>query len=417
MAMTRSVAPPPPQHQVSSPLPTSPPSPRRLCDRGELGKWRGANHLRSDGDSAINAASGPPIPLLPFFKQVYSPHIGYVDPLLIRDTLWDLKAMVEREREAAEGAVGEVGASTDSLSHNLSTSVVLFAIDGTLLNMMRWGRVQNDNDVDLGFYFPPSSSPSAAEAREGGNKGDRIVLSAFHVMDQYYRMLDLLAKHGIIHSPSSRDRKRLHSSTEGVKVGKCKHRGQLMQCRHKTTGVYIDLFGPDTLFSQSQSQPLRPSQMFPITPCRSFNFDFPCPRKALEVLTTVSLNLNPRAAASQQKERSQKDERQRGSGDGADESKRKDADEKKRDFNEFKGCPLFPLDPTEQTVLHLASIVAEGERLDACGYPNLLRGTLLEERRRITERQQKEGGEAPPLNGEDTFPCTQMLKKVGGLNY
>eukprot|EP00744_Colponema_vietnamica_P025940 GILI01038318.1.p1 GENE.GILI01038318.1~~GILI01038318.1.p1 ORF type:complete len:367 (+),score=-2.20 GILI01038318.1:54-1154(+) len=247
----------------------------------------------------------------PYFSQVYSPHIGYVPPDTIRKVLLALLPLT---------------------FPNATPKLIVFALDGTLLNLMRWGRVHNDNDIDLGFYFVGES----------------------HVMQQYYYMLDALQQAGVIYPQSERDKKKLHSSNLPVRVGKCKHRGQIMQCRHKDTGVHVDLFGPDTLFSVHSR--LTEDQLLPVRPCRSFDFEFPCPNKPMEVLTSVSLDFGQLAGKDAPVE-------------GVAPLRAK--------ANEFQGCPLFPRNASEQSAKHLSSIFASTESLNACGYPNLLQGTLL----------------------------------------
>ena len=355
---------------------TSPSPPSQEGDAEEAAAAAAAAALFDGGGSSLHPQQQP------FFSQVWSPHIGRVPPSLSDATLRDIAAMArlfggvpQSPAETASEAAGAITAVSKPIGLPplpLPRRLVLFAVDGTLLNMLRWGRVQNDNDVDVGFYFLPTSAgadnaasgattAAAAAGEEVGGAGviagadaddSRYRPPPFHTMDQYYTMLDALAAAGIIHSPSRRDRRRLHSSTEAVPAGKCRHRGQLMQCRHKSTGVYIDLFGPDTLFSKLSRLSLY-GQILPLRQCRSFGAEFPCPNRPAEVLTSLALDLSGGSKG-------------QGQGDGAV------ADAGAKASNEFEGCSLFPRNASEQSAGHLRQILASGRLLRACGYPTLL---------------------------------------------
>lgn len=313
-----------PKVSPPSALPSTPAAPNSVssvCNANLLGKWPESN---------------------PYFSQVHSPHIGYVKPDDLRAALLTLTHIaplfngnITNTLEAPKSFKKD---DVEGTAAALRPKLVLFALDGTLLNLMRWGRIHNDNDIDVGFYF------------EG----------ITHIMEQYYLMLGALEAADVIFPQSARDRKKLHSSNQAVKVGKCKHRGQIMQCRHKQTGVYIDLFGPDTLFSTHSN--LNKPQLVPIRHCRSFDFTFPCPQKPLQVLTSVTLDFG------------------QASEDRTDQMAQLEGIAHHRStYNEFKGCPLFPRNSSEQSASHLKNIIEAGLTLHECGYPNLLQGTLLPE--------------------------------------
>lgn len=260
----------------------------------------------------------------PPFSQVHSHNIGPVRPDVISSALAQLGRKVI--------PLGRTNITTPD-------NIVLFAMDGTLLNLLRWGQIVNDNDIDLGFYL---GNVSHLEGIDG--------LPAMPLMDQYvtlYRALGLL---GVVDPPSERNIKKLHHRYAPVKMGRCLHRRHgMMQCRDRRSGVHIDIFGPDVLFRAVGGRTVLTRRMIePLQACFVAGGVFPCPADPVGVLTTFELNLSP----------------SEGGGSSSDAAPR---------YNEFKGCALFPPSKKERTHHHLNSIIAAGRVLQGCGFPTLLK--------------------------------------------
>lgn len=210
------------------------------CNEVKLGRQQPANmqprtRRRNSGSTAPPdpSNSSSEVEVLPLFNQI----LTYVGPVELR--LLD---------SALSSLFKHFVPSTKS-------GIVLYAVDGTLLNLLRWGFVLNDNDLDIGFHV--------------------VGVPLNNTMEHYYTLLRALAMHELISPVSQRELDKLHSSTGKVKRGKCKHRGQLMQCVLLVTGVMVDFFGPETIFSKLSG--LRVDDVEPPSHCRSFSSEFPCP--------------------------------------------------------------------------------------------------------------------------------------------
>ena len=246
---------------------------------------------------------------VPYFHQVLT-YVGPVEPHRLEMSLQSLFRVFAARKVGRDGR-----------------RVVLYAVDGTLLNLLRWGLIVNDNDLDIGFHV------------EGVPLND--------TMEHYYTLLRVLAVEGLIAPVTERDERRLHSSSGSVKKGKCKHRGQLMQCVLLGSGVMIDFFGPETMYSETRTQ-LTPQDVEPIVHCRAFGAEFPCPYHFERVLKRFTLDMRAPGAVGE------------GGGGGGGGT-----------WYEFEGCALFPRRDDEHSENHLRSILRSLLALDVCGYPTL----------------------------------------------
>jgi hypothetical protein len=240
-----------------------------------------------------------------------------------------------------------VGPSAKKKKAAGSPEIVLYAVDGTLLNLLRWGMILNDNDLDVGFHV--AGLPVTAAA----------------TMDHYYALLRALAAEGLILPLSPRDEAKLHSATGHVKPGRCRHRGQLMQCVLVATGVTVDFFGPETMYSPSRTGLTPADHVLPLVQCRSFQGEFPCPYNYQLVLKRFTLDMKGPGSALE--EGANPDEPLAVAGYGATTGRGASKDV----WYEFDGCALFPRRAAEHTAGHLESILASQQLLDVCGYPNM----------------------------------------------
>ena len=217
--------------------------------------------------------------------------------------------------------------------------VTVIALDGTLLNLLRWGRIVNDNDVDLGFVVDAAYLRNArvnSTASDGDADGGDVSWAA-----HYWALQDILGAANIIHPVTDRDRKKLLNRNKVVKPGKCKLRGSgMMQCRHKN-GVIFDLFGPDSLFHPQLSPWRAVDEFMPIAACRCFDFEFPCPKHPIDVLQKFTINVA-------------------------------EPNSPPKGSYEFTGCALYPKRSTERDAMHTKSIDRTVVLLDRCGYPSLV---------------------------------------------
>jgi len=236
------------------------------------------------------------------FHQITT-YVGPVSPSLLHDALSALMRLAIAEQH----------------------TIVLTAVDGTLLNLLRWGCIVNDNDIDIAFFL--TNVPHTA------------------VMVHYTWLRDALARHGLIDAVTDRDKARFHHSTRTVKRGRCIHRGQLMQCVLRS-GVMLDAFGPETLFSSWSG--IQMTDVRPVVMCWSHMGTFPCPRRSLFVLQHMTLNgaLNTH--------------------DGP------------RPLVEFSGCVLFTKRADESSAEHRNSIVESVRNLHRCGYPSMFSAEAFE---------------------------------------
>ena len=209
---------------------------------------------------------------------------------------------------------------------NVTLELCIFAMDGTLLNLLRWGQVVNDDDVDIGFFF------KYVENR---------TLFAAQPLQQYRLFVRWLFEQGLLGSTlTERELRHLHNSKRDIKPRRCWHRGQLLQCRLDDTNVHLDAFGPDTVFSQITGITL--DDVLPLQRCAAWNFSFPCPKRHILSLTRFSINIGT-------------------------------SHEGVKPWYEFAGCALFPRDSFERSSLvHLNSVVNSGKALARCGFPTLL---------------------------------------------
>jgi hypothetical protein len=256
---------------------------------------------------------------VPHFEQVRS-HSGAVALSLLQDALTSLF------RAFAGGKVlAHEGNSTQP------RKIVVYAVDGTLLNLLRWGHIVNDNDLDIGFHV------------EG------LSLGPASTMEHYYTLLRALADEGLILPLTSREEQRLHASRGAVKRGRCKHRGQLMQCILTKTGVMVDFFGPETMYAAARTGLEPAKDVLPLVHCRAFQAEFPCPYNYERVLKRFTLDMSRGGAMASSSS---------GEVNG-------------RVWYEFDGCALFPRRSDEHSAAHLESILASQQALHVCGYPSL----------------------------------------------
>jgi hypothetical protein len=232
----------------------------------------------------------------------------------------------------------------DNRTAGTAGSVRLFALDGTLLNAMRWGRIVNDNDIDVGVI------------------ADGVPLT--NVSEHYFAAMWALARGGFIDAPSPRLLKRMWDGNKLVKPGRCVMRPQMMQCRHRN-GVIVDLFGPETVFSSLTR--LGVGDVFPTTECRFFDAVFPCPANSLKVLKSFTMQFPVQA----------------GPGGARGGRGRTPPPPPPRAWYEFAGCALLPPKPAERDAAHAASILRSTQRLHECGYPSLFEDRLDPECQRL----------------------------------
>jgi hypothetical protein len=197
--------------------------------------------------------------------------------------------------------------------------IALFAIDGTLLNLMRWGRVVNDNDVDVGVVAAGAAAGNATA--------------------HYHALVRALAASGFLYPVTDRQLRRLYHPYKDPKRGGCRIRKQFMQCRH-LNGVEVDVFGPETVFSDLTR--LTAADVLPTAPCRLLGGAFPCPRRPLRALKAFTMDL---AAP---------------------------GDRAKKAWYEFAGCAMLPRRATEHTAAHVRSVLRSVGALARCGHPSLL---------------------------------------------
>ena len=276
----------------------------------------------------------------PPFSQVHSHNIGTVLPSSIDTTLCRLG------RKFIPVGIGRTNVT-------IPNNVVLFAIDGTLLNLLRWGQIVNDNDIDLGFYLNNATHVSGGESE----------LPVMQLMEHYITLYRMLGALGVVDPPTERNLKKLHHRYAPVKRGRCLHRRHgMMQCRDRRTGVYIDIFGPDALFRTVGNRTVLTRAMIePLQACFVAGSVFPCPSNPVGVLTTFELDLSSSEGESTTTTLA-----------GGDEDVPSPSEEAPR-YNEFQGCALFPPSKKEQTHHHYNSIIASGRVLQGCGFPTLLK--------------------------------------------
>jgi hypothetical protein len=257
---------------------------------------------------AVSCSRGELPPPVPHFQQV----LTFVGPVLIADIAGQLNRLC---------SVSPVIPNT-----NGQLRVVFFALDGTLLNLMRWGRIVNDNDIDMGFYIVEAD-------------GHRMPVNHTNPLEHYHILQTWLFSSGLMGRPiTDRDVRKLHDSKKVLKPHVCKHRGQMMQCRMDSTPVLLDWFGVESL--EAPLTGLSDRDVIPTVPCKCFGRTFPCPAQPMRTLKHFTLNV----------------------GSWSDPIAHR----------EFEGCALFPRRTSEQTKAHITSIVAYGEWLRKCGFPNLL---------------------------------------------
>lgn len=272
---------------------------------------KGSNKSVSRARVIPNCSEAPPLPNAPF-RQVQS----YMGPVEISDIQ---KQMVRLEQanplippDHSDGRV---------------LQVVFFALDGTLLNLLRWGRIVNDNDIDLGFFILE-------------NDGARLPLNTSRPLEQYLLLQKWLFARGLLgRSQHEKDVKKLHNSRKALKPQTCKHRGQMMQCRLDASAVIVDWFGVETLEVPTLTD-LGVRDFLPLLPCKAFSGTFPCPARYHNVLKQFTLNLGTRANPAA--------------------------------YREFAGCAMFPRRIEEQTDAHVGDILEHGRWLSQCGYPHLI---------------------------------------------
>ena len=237
-----------------------------------------------------------------------------------------------------------------------------FALDGTLMNMLRWGRIVNDNDVDIGFVILPAGddrpSPSSVSKSSSSPASPSLVSSrssssTLSMGDQYVVAQRVLAEAGLVDPVTERAERTLYHANRVAKQGRCKLRPQFMQCKERHHGVIVDLFGPETVFRTSLTGlSLGPAsggittppgvQVFPLRMCKCDGGEFPCPSDAVAVLKSFTLAYYDATGAAP------------------------------RGHREFAGCALLPRNTSEQSPAHVADILRAAHSLERCRYPSLL---------------------------------------------
>lgn len=270
----------------------------------------------------INTAAGSPCglsaPLVPshvHFQQVQS----YVGAVNLSDIAHQMKLLVSADPTIP---------NTDG-----RLRIVFFALDGTLLNLLRWGQIVNDNDIDLGFYIMQTSPLE---------KEEMYALNASRPLEHYHFLQEWLFHVGLMgRAIDDRDVRKLHNSRKVLKPQTCKHRGQMMQCRLDASKVIIDWFGGETIEVAHLTDIAPYRDIFPLQKCKAFSGSFPCPAQPIRVLKQFTLNVGTTASGPVP-------------------------------HREFTGCALFPRKASEQTRSHVESILEHGQWLQRCNYPNLL---------------------------------------------
>jgi hypothetical protein len=271
--------------------------------------------VSNDGGSGQPCAVGPTPPDV-HFEQVKT-YVGAVPAEDLRVAMADLAACF------TGSPIGHVRSRAPPVV------VDAFAIDGTLLNLLRWGRIVNDNDVDVGVVA--RGVPHA------------------NVSEHYFATMRRLVGCGFIDEPSPKQARKLHNQHKVVKPRRCLLRPQMMQCRH-ANGVIVDVFGPETVFS-ALTRLDAAADVLPTVPCRAFDATFPCPRNSIASLKQFTMQFpSPSTAA-----------------DAASKTKGH-----KAAWYEFAGCALLPLRASERDAAHVKSILADVTGLRKCGYPSLL---------------------------------------------
>lgn len=221
-------------------------------------------------------------------------------------------------------------------------NVTLFAMDGTLLNLLRWGSIVNDNDIDLGFAV------------------DGVPVTEY---DQHYELMQRI----LINAGFQMEAKPLNGSKNGSVLfpGYCLKRRGLKKflCRHRN-GVHYDIYGPDAIFGSSSN--IDPDDVFETQPCKCWNFTFECPRRALHVLQSWS---HPGWGISPSRRDDLVDRILRTWGNPA--FVRRLGPRTFSPVREFSECVVFPIDPTERTEPYLQEILNFLKALDSCGFPSL----------------------------------------------
>lgn len=258
--------------------------------------------------------------------------------------------------------------------------VWIWAADGTLLNLMRWAAVVNDNDVDASFVVLPhdvirsegdfldAGRLARAAALIRGALRDKVLLRRWYVS-----LLFALARAGVIDRPEQRQLKNLRSPFKPVKPRRCLLRRGFAQCRHSNGLVVFDFFGPENSFVgrpgfsasslaaassgverddnphvQQAARTLR-ALFFPLRQCKAYGRQLPCPAQPLAVLKSWSLDM---AASSNNKKKEQQEEQQ-------------------QLHHEFGGCALLTRREDEHDAAHIRSILRSAQSIEDCGFPSL----------------------------------------------
>jgi hypothetical protein len=276
----------------------------------------------TSGDAPQSCSEVGTRPPAEHFQQVLT-YVGYVPPT-------DLDVAMRELAAALLGTAAEVVPPPNAATPAERTIVDVVALDGTLLNLLRWGRIVNDNDVDVGVVgrgIPLDEAPR-----------------------HYWAAMWALARAGFIDYPEPRHLKRLYRAQGAVKHRRCVMRSQMMQCRHRN-GVVVDIFGPETLFSTVTHFTV--DDVLPAVACRAFDGTFPCPKSPIKVLKNFTLQhaskLNSVAH----------------NNDG------ESAVPPPETWYEFAGCSILTPNPKEHTRAHVLSIVRSSRALAQCGFPSL----------------------------------------------
>jgi hypothetical protein len=253
-----------------------------------------------------------------------------------------------------------------------SLKIIFWATDGTLLNFMRWGAIVNDNDVDVSFAVVPSKFFNHEQQNflELAKYLKRVINDKEKQRQSYIALLNALARSGIVDAPDARILKNLRQPFKPVKPKRCHIRRGFMQCRHKN-GVEYDFFGTENSFvgrrgfdkkrqkdgendddDETAAETLK-QLFFPLTKCKSYDSEFPCPKQSLKVLKEFSLDYS-----------------------FSNES-----------WKEFGGCTLFTKrKQDEYDFEHLNNILETTKRLSECGYPSLFEDRLNGECKKILKK-------------------------------
>lgn len=304
----------------------------------------------------------------PSFYQVRL-HNGEEVPLKdIEQALSDLNKLSQMEEEKKND------------TRETENRIWFWAADGTLLNLMRWGYILNDNDVDISFAVIPKTIIRNEEDFENEERLEKAVDLLKNAMvnktkqrEWYVSLMFALNRVGIVELPTSasasdqkemaRLLKNLRNPFKHVKPSRCHIRRGFMQCRHKN-GVLYDFFGPENSFVGKFSEKkqkkknqddinLLKQQYFPLRKCRSFKETFPCPKNGLKILKSWTL-------------------------DYSDSHQPKNENNNQNLF-EFAGCTLFTRKKQEHDKEHLQSVLKSAKALYDCGYPSLWEDRLSSE--------------------------------------